>query len=146
MFDFKFTDNTDKFLQELERKERKFAEQAGMLIESAAKKNITEFQHNGKIGYVDTGRARNSITYTYSGKEAFTYKYEDNKGNKFSDEIPSAGDFSLNGITIYIGSNVKYFPYLESGTTKIQASHSLQRAITDNISTIQTMWIDILKE
>lgn len=146
MFDFKFKDNTDKILQELERKERKFAEQAGMFLETQAKKNITEFQHNGKTGYVDTGRARNSITYTYSGKEAFIYNYSDKDGNEFSDNIPSAGSFSVDSITIYIGSNVEYFHYLETGTFRLQASHSLQRAITDNISTIQTMWIDIIKE
>lgn len=147
-FDFKFTDNTDKFLQELERKERKFAEQAGMFLETQAKKNITEFTYQGKNhpGYVDTGRARASISHTYTVSD---------------DEI-----------VIYTGSNVKYFVYLEAGTgiyasdgkgrkspwyytdrngntyqtRGIRPSHSLQKAITDNISTIKTMWIDILKE
>jgi hypothetical protein len=147
-FDFKFTDNTDKILQELERKERKFAEQAGMFLEAQAKKNITEFTYQGKNhpGYVDTGRARGSITHTYTVGE---------------DEI-----------IIYTGSNVEYFIWLEIGsgiyasdgkgrkspwqwvdkdgvshwTRGIRPSHALQRAITDNISTIQTMWIDIIKE
>lgn len=147
-FDFKFTDNTDKFLQELERKERKFAEQAGMFLETQAKKNITEFTYQWKNhpGYVDTGRARASISHTYTVSD---------------DEI-----------VIYTGSNVKYFAYLEVGTgiyasdgkgrkspwyytdrhgntyqtRGIRPSHSLQKAITDNIGTIQTMWIDILKE
>lgn len=84
---FKFIDNTDKFLQELERKERKFAEQAGMFLETQAKKNITEFTYQGKNhpGYVDTGRARASISHTYTVSD---------------DEI-----------VIYAGSNVSYFVY-----------------------------------
>lgn len=145
---FKFIDNTDKFLQELERKERKFAEQAGMLIESAAKKNITEFTYQGKNhpGYVDTGRTRGSISHTYTVSD---------------DEI-----------VLYIGSNTEYFVWLEIGsgiyasdgkgrkspwmytdrngethwTSGIRPSHSLQRAISDNVNTLQTMFVDALKE
>lgn len=143
---FRFTDNSERFLQELQRKKRKFGEQSGLFLESQAKKNITEFQHNGKTGYIDTGRARNSITHTYT--------------------------VSDDNFSIYIGSNVEYFVWLEIGsgiyasdgkgrktpwlytddkgekhwTKGLLPSHSLQRAITDSVGTLQTMWIDILKE
>lgn len=145
---FKFIDNTDKFLQELERKERKFGTMAGMLLEEAAKKNLTYFTYQGKghPGYVDTGLARKTITHTYVVGE--------------------------NEIVIAIGNNIPYMVYLEIGsgiyaddgkgrkspwmftdrdgethwTRGIRPSHSLQRAITDNISTLQTMFVDILKE
>lgn len=147
-FEFKFTDNTQKILEEFERKAGKFAEQAGSFLEAQAKKNITEFTYDGKNhpGYVDTGRARASITHTYTVSE--------------------------NETVIYTGSNVSYFVWLEIGsgiyasdgkgrkspwyytdrngvthqTRGIRPSHSLQRAITDNISTLQIMWIDIMKE
>ena len=147
-FDFKFTDNTQKILEEFERKERKFAEQAGSFLEAQAKKNIAEFTYDGKNrpGYVDTGLARKTITHTYTVSE--------------------------NETVIYVGNNVKYMIWLEIGsgiyasdgkgrkspwyytdrkgntyqTRGIRPSHSLQRAITDNISTLQIMWIDIMKE
>jgi hypothetical protein len=143
---FRFTDNSERFLQELQQKQRKYGEQSGLFLESQAKKNITEFQHNGKTGYIDTGRARNSITHTYSGKDAFLFTYKDNNGKNFAESIPQAGDTETAKIIVYIGSNVEYFRFLEAGTYKMQASHSLQRAITDSVGTLQTMWIDILKE
>lgn len=148
MSDFKFMDNSDKFLAELRRKERKFAVQAGMVFEEAAKKNITDFTYQGKDhpGYVDTGRARNGITntYTISGDE----------------------------IVVYVGNNVEYSIWLEIGsgiyaddgkgrkspwkykdrngvehwTRGIHPSHALQNAVNDNVSACQTMLIDILKE
>lgn len=69
---------------------------------------------------VDTGLLRNSITYALGGKSANTQTYastqKDAEGNTqtgtYEGEAPrdQAGE-----ITVYIGTNVQYAPYVELG-------------------------------
>lgn len=145
MSDFTFKDNTDLFLSLLKVREEAIAESIGQKMEEYSKNNLNTFVHNGKTGYVDTGRAKNSITYTYDGNEELDYEYFDDKGNKFKDKIPACKSVGTDKIVIYVGSNVEYFPYLERGTQKLKPSHALQRAITEHKDEYKKMAIDGLK-
>lgn len=77
---------------------------------------------------VDTGRARNSITYATSRRQGIAREYRDNKNNTFVDQI---GQGVQEG-EVYIGSNVEYFPYIENGSRTINAFHPLQSAATEH--------------
>ena len=61
---------------------------------------------------VDTGRLRNSITHTVSGKSGYTYHYKDNEGNDFSYNVGKAKD---NEPTMYVGTSVEYARAVEEG-------------------------------
>lgn len=84
---------------------------------------------------VDTGRLRNSITYTFSGAGAMTQVFSDNNKNSFGSEIGSMeGDKTK---TVYIGTNVEYAPYVELDGTKNHPNgqaHFLRDAVQNNVS------------
>lgn len=64
---------------------------------------------------IDTGRLRNSISHTVDGEAA------------------------------YIGTNVKYAPYLELGTKKITAHHYLKRAVTEHKDEYKNLTVEAIK-
>ena len=67
---------------------------------------------------IETGRLKNSITFAVSGDPAREYKYTDDgrDGDKkeYTDRIEDAGD--ENDFTLYLGTNVEYATFVESGT------------------------------
>lgn len=79
---------------------------------------------------VDTGRARNSITFAMAGGEAHAKSYKTNDGketHKYSGKMEgNDGEF------VAVGSNVEYFPYIEEGGLHMSARHVLRRAATDH--------------
>ena len=83
-----------------------------------------------KIMPVNTGRARNSITFAMAGGEAHTKSYKTDDGketHKYSGKMDGEdGEF------VAIGSNVEYFPYIEEGGLHMSARHVLRRAATDH--------------
>ena len=139
-------DNSGEYLAILESRISNIAEAIGLEMERHAKVNLNEFPHNGKIGYVDTGRAKNSITHTYSGKESFEHEYKDDNNVSFSETIPACDSPTDGKYTIFVGSNVEYFYYLEAGTVKMLASHSLQKSIEEHKDEYMQMLIDGLKK
>lgn len=79
---------------------------------------------------VDTGLARNSITFAISGKSANISTYSDDKGTEtgsYSGTAPNDKDKA-----VYLGSNVEYFPHIELGSSTISARHVLKRAATEH--------------
>ena len=91
-----YTDNSEQVLAAMEKGKRNALTAIGASAETHTKDNITADK------LVDTGRLRNSISYTVDGEAA------------------------------YIGTNVEYAPYLELGTKKIAAHHYLKRAVTEH--------------
>ena len=92
MEDIRFTSNVNDILRRMKKGKRNVLTAIGATAETYAKKETP----------VDTGRLRNSISYTVDGESA------------------------------YIGTNVEYAPYLELGTKKITAHHYLKRAVTEH--------------
>ena len=91
-----YKDNSKQVLSALEKGKRNALTAIGATAETHTKDNITADD------LIDTGRLRNSISYTVDGESA------------------------------YIGTNVEYAPYLELGTKKITAHHYLKRAVTEH--------------
>lgn len=86
-------DHSDEFIKELNSKVSVALEECGLVAEGYAK----------RLCPVDTGRLRNSITHTQSGK------------------------------TEYLGTNVEYAPYVELGTTRTRKQPFIKPAIVDHI-------------
>ena len=91
-----YKDNSKQVLSALEKGKHNALTTIGATAETHTKDNITADD------LIDTGRLRNSISYTVDGESA------------------------------YIGTNVEYAPYLELGTKKITAHHYLKRAVTEH--------------
>lgn len=114
----RFTDNSDFVLDLLRNAVERACDDIG---EQAT-------QYAADVTPVDTGRARNSITYATAGRQGFAHEYKDEKGNAFVDQV---GQGVQEG-EVYIGSNVEYFPYIENGSRTIDAYHPLQKAATEH--------------
>lgn len=119
---FRTKDNTDEVLDALEEAIERGLEAIGMTAERYAKRDPDM--------PVDTGYARNSITYALSGESASTSSYKANKGGR-------TGEYSgtmegKKGEFVAIGSNVEYFKYIEEGGGNREAHHVLRRAATEH--------------
>lgn len=88
-----FVSNAERVIKTIDEKFAKAAEIIGGMMETNAKKNITEtIYSHPSVGYIRTGNLRNSITHMA----------EEDK----------------NSVTIAVGSAVEYAPYIELGTGK----------------------------
>lgn len=99
----KLESNMDAVLQALGEQLGQAMIAIGMTAESNAKQEITKAVYDtpeSKSGYVRTGHLLNSITYGVDTNEP----------------------------AVYIGSNVKYAPYVELGTSKMRARPFLKPA------------------
>ena len=115
-------DNTEEVLSALERAIERGLEAIGMNAEGHAKKDPQM--------PVDTGRARNSITYAMAGEEAHIKSYKGDNGEEGGTYSGTAD--GKRGEAVYIGSNVEYFPSIELGGRNITARHVLQRAASEH--------------
>lgn len=113
-----FQDNSDAVLDLLARAVARACEDIG--------EKATEYA--AARTPVDTGRARNSITYATSERQGVAHEYKDDKNNTFVDQI---GQGVQDG-EVYVGSNVDYFQYIENGSRTIDAFHPLQSASTEH--------------
>lgn len=129
----KINDNSAKFLEDFERKLLVGLEAIGIEAEGNAKEDANM--------PVDTGRARNSITWATKAKEGEGFSYSDDKGNNFNDQIGTGADEH----GVYIGSNVEYFPYIEEGSRTISAHHVLRNAIVKHKDEYLEMLRDAFK-
>ena len=123
----KFTDNSDKILKAMEKAKHNALTAIGMAAETNAKRDADM--------PVDTGYARNSITYAVAGGEAGTKSYQADraKGN----QPKKRGNYSgtMEGEKdefVAIGSNVSYFPDIELGGQNRKAHHILKKAATEH--------------
>ena len=129
----KINDNSAKFLEDFERKLLVGLEAIGIEAEGNAKEDANM--------PVDTGRARNSITWATKAKEGEGFSYSDDEGNNFNDQIGTGADEH----SVYIGSNVEYFPYIEEGSRTISAHHVLRNAIVKHKDEYLEMLRDAFK-
>jgi hypothetical protein len=119
---YTYKDNTDEVLSALKRAKRRGLEAIGLTAERHAKEDPNM--------PVDTGRARNSITYALAGEEAHIKSYDGDDGGGGKPYSGTAEGKKGDGV--YIGSNVDYFPYIELGGVTMSARHVLQRAATEH--------------
>ena len=110
----------------------------GMTAETYAKSNCP----------VDTGYARNSITYALSGESAAVSSYKADRGK--NGEPPKTGEYSgtmgkIEDNYVAVGSNVEYFPFIEEGARGRQALHVLRKAATDHKDEYKQLLTDSIK-
>ena len=133
-----FKDNSEEYELLLVQAIRHGLRAIGMTAETYAKSNCP----------VDTGYARNSITYALSGETADISSYKADAGK--NGEPPKTGKYSgTMGNTedkyVAIGSNVEYFPFIEEGARGRQALHVLRKAATEHREEYENLMKDNLK-
>ena len=119
---YRYKDNTKEVLDALEKAKRRGLAAIGLHAEGNAKEDPNM--------PVDTGRARNSITYALAGEEAHIKSYTGDHGEEGGVYIGAAD--GKKGEAVYIGSNVEYFPVIEEGGRNMTARHVLRRAATSH--------------
>lgn len=116
----KITDNSDKVLELFEKAKKQALTAIGITAERFAKTDTSM--------PVDTGRARNSITWATAERQGEQYSYTDERGNRYAEKIGVGADKN----SVYIGSNVEYFPYIELGSRNMRARHILKNASSNH--------------
>ena len=133
-----FKDNSKEYKDLLNQAIRRGLRTIGMRAETHAKENCP----------VDTGYARNSITFALSGESANISEYQADKGK--NGKPPRTGKYSgTMGNTedkyVVIGSNVEYFPFIEEGARGREARHTLRKAATDHKDEYKQLLTDSIK-
>ena len=135
---YEFKDNSKEYKELLTQAIRRGLRTIGMRAETHAKENCP----------VDTGYARNSITYALSGETADISSYKADAGK--NGEPPKTGEYSgtmgkIEDNYVVIGSNVEYFPFIENGARGRKAYHTLQKAATDHKDEYKQLLTDSIK-
>ena len=133
-----FKDNSEEYKDLLNQAIRRGLRTIGMRAETHAKENCP----------VDTGYARNSITYALSGESAAISSYEADRGK--NGKPPRTGKYSgttgkIEDKYVVIGSNVEYFPFIEEGARGREARHTLRKAATDHKDEYKQLLTDSIK-
>ena len=134
-----FKDNSEEYELLLVQAIRHGLRAIGMAAETYAKENCP----------VDTGYARNSITYALSGETADISSYEADRGK--NGEPPKTGEYSgtmgkIEDNYVVIGSNVEYFPFIENGARGRKALHVLRKAATEHKDEYKQLLTDSIKD
>ena len=134
-----FKDNSKEYKDLLNQAIRRGLRAIGMTAETHAKENCP----------VDTGYARNSITYALSGESAAVSSYKADRGK--NGEPPKTGEYrgtmgEIEDNYVVIGSNVEYFPFIEEGARGRQALHVLRKAATDHKDEYKQLLTDSIKD
>ena len=133
-----FKDNSKEYELLLVQAIRRGLRTIGMRAETHAKENCP----------VDTGYARNSITYALSGESAAVSSYKADRGK--NGKPPKTGKYSgtmgkIEDNYVVIGSNVEYFPFIEEGARGREARHVLRKAATDHNDEYKQLLTDSIK-
>ena len=133
-----FKDNSKEYKDLLNQAIRRGLKAIGMTAETYAKENCP----------VDTGYARNSITFALSGESADISSYEADRGKNGGP--PKTGEYrgtlgEIEDKYVAIGSNVEYFPFIEEGARGRQALHVLRKAATEHREEYENLMKDNLK-
>ena len=133
-----FKDNSKEYKDLLNQAIRRGLRTIGMKAETHAKENCP----------VDTGYARNSITYALSGESTAVSSYEADRGK--GDKPPKTGEYrgtlgEIEDNYVAIGSNVEYFPFIEEGARGRKAYHTLRKAATDHKDEYKQLLTDSIK-
>ena len=113
--------------EEVLDKVRKATEDALKLVGGEAERYAKETISD--MGAVDTGFLRNSITYAISGQSAAAGAYQDDAGTQHGQYAGTAPDEGGSQLSVWIGTNVYYAPYVEMGTVKMKARPFLNTAV-----------------
>lgn len=128
-------DNTKEVLEALEKAKIRGLTAIGMEAEGFAKEDPNM--------PVDTGLARNSITFALAGEEAHIKEYKADKGEeKGSYSGTAEGE---KGEAVYLGSNVEYFVFIENGGRTINARHILRNAASGHTDRYKELMEDSMK-
>lgn len=127
-------DHSEEFLKELADKIPVALEECGLVAEGYAK----------RLCAVDTGLLRNSITHAAGGKPAAISTYSDDPGMQHGQYDGTAPKEDVE--TMYIGTNVEYAPYVETGTTRTRAQPFIKPAIADHVDQYRQIIEKRLKE
>lgn len=128
-------DNTKEVLEALEKAKIRGLTAIGMEAEGFAKEDPNM--------PVDTGLARNSITFALAGEEAHIKEYKADKGEeKGSYSGTAEGE---KGEAVYLGSNVEYFVFIENGGRTINARHILRNAASGHADRYKELMEDSMK-
>lgn len=143
--DVKFTDNSDKALEEFNaammRAAVRIGQQAAGYAGDLAPVGTPE--STGVPGYIG-GLLRNSIAYAVSGESPNISSYTDDGGirrGEYSGTVP----LNASGIDVYVGSNVEYAAYVEMGTAKMKAQPYLKPAAANHAQTYRNIVEDEMK-
>ena len=133
-----FKDNSKEYKELRDAAIRRGLRTIGMTAETHAKENCP----------VDTGYARNSITYALSGESANISAYKADKGK--GEKPPKTGEYrgtlgEIEDNYVAIGSNVEYFPFIEEGARGRQALHVLRKAATEHREEYENLMKDNLE-
>ena len=143
-----FKDNSEEYKELRDAAIRRGLRAIGMAAETYAKENCP----------VDTGYARNSITFALSGESANISEYQADKSK--GEKPPRTGYYKgtagnllsnlfgkMTGTANYvlIGSNVEYFPFIEEGARGREARHTLRKAATDHKDEYKQLLTDSIK-
>ena len=133
-----FKDNSEEYKSLLNQAIRRGLRAIGMTAETYAKDTCP----------VDTGYARNSITYALSGESAAISSYKADRGK--NGKPPKTGEYrgtlgKIEDNYVAIGSNVEYFPFIEEGARGRQALHVLRKAATDHKDEYKQLLTDSIK-
>lgn len=132
--DIKIEDNSKKFLKELDDRIPPALEECGLAAERFAKQEITKSVYDTpeRPNYRRTGYLRNSITHALSGEAAAISEYTDDAKEQHGVYSGSAPAAKENEMSVYVGTNVEYAPYVEMGTVKMGARPFIKPAVTNH--------------
>lgn len=123
MSSVEFTSHLDEIQDAFNAAVKKALTEIGIEAEAHAKEIITE------KGAVDTGLLRNSITWAIGGKGANKSSYSADTGGKSGSYSGTAPKKDVP--CVYIGSNVSYCPYIETGARGKSPRPFLKPAVED---------------
>ena len=127
-------DKTEEVMEAMHDALKTAMEACGIQAEAHAVNYITS------QGAVDTGLLRNSITSVIGGEKAKKPNSHGDNPSKYgkTQAIPfrpyngTAPADPEGKVTVYIGSNVEYAPYVEIGTTRMRARPFLKPAVDNH--------------
>lgn len=105
-------------------------------------KKALEMIGQGAVGHaklacpVDTGLLRNSITHAVGGKTAIT-DYHADRGDKSGSY--SGGVGNADELAVYVGTNVEYAIYVETGARGRRPVYFIKNAMANHISEYQAI-------
>lgn len=120
-------------------KVNKAIDKALRLVGGQAERFAKETISNMKA--VDTGFLRNSITWAIDGSEPNITRYKDDAGEQkgqYEGSVPASDDENVR--SVYIGTNVYYAPYVELGTTRMQARPFLSSTIQSHAKDFEALF------
>ena len=132
---YSYKDNTKEVLEALEKAKIRGLTAIGLEAEGFAKEDPNM--------PVDTGLARNSITFALAGEEANIKEYKADKGDEKGSYSGKAD--GKRGEAVYLGSNVEYFPFIENGSRTINARHILRNAASGHAERCKELMEDSMK-